>query len=146
MAEWIANEQQIVAPGESIVFSVAAVPYAYGLIYHRDGSGIFRLRGVGACPYCRSARYNVRFGANIAVPADGTAEEISIAISQDGEPLPTSEARVTPAAVEEFFNVNAFADIAFPIWAPTMISVRNTSTQDILVENANLVITLDRVA
>lgn len=143
MGEWVANEQQIVAPGESVLFSVAAVPYPYGLIYHRDGSGIFRLRGVATCPRNRFTKYNVRFGANIAVPTGGTAEEISISIAQDGEGLATSEARVTPAAVEEFFNVNSFADVSFPIWSPTVISVRNTSTQDILVENANLVITLD---
>lgn len=140
MAEWVNNEIQVVEPGESVVFSIAAVPYLYGMIYHRDGSGVFRLRGFSTSPFIRNAKYSVRFGANIAIPTGGTVGPISIALSQDGEEIPTSEAIVTPAAVEEYNNVNVFADITFPLWAPSTVSVRNTSTQAIEVQNANITI------
>lgn len=140
MAEWIANDVQVIEPGQSVNFSVASVPYSYAMIYHRDGSGIFKLRGYSPFINARYARYNVRFGANIAVPTGGTVGEIQVSIAQDGEPILSSTAIVTPAAVEEYNNVNAFADISFPLWSSSTVSVRNTSTEAIEVQNANLVI------
>ena len=51
---------------------------------------------------------------------------------------------VTPAAVEEFFNVNRDVNIDVPAGCCVQVSVENTSTGDILVENANLIV--ERVA
>lgn len=140
MAEWIANDVQVIEPGQSAVFSVATVPYLYGMIYHRDGSGIFKLRGFSPNPSARYARYNVRFGANIAIPTGGTVGPISVSIYQDGEEIPTSNAIVTPEAAEDYNNVNVFADVTFPLWTGSTVSVRNTSDQPIEMQNANITI------
>ena len=88
--------------------------------------------------------YKVSFGANIAIPADGTVEEISLAIAIEGEPLATSTMRVTPAAVEEFWNVYSAAVVEVPCDCCVTVAVRNTSTQAIDVQNANLIV--ERIA
>lgn len=67
---------------------------------------------------------------------------ISIAIS--GEPLSSATAIVTPAAVEEFFNVFTAIYIEVPKGCCVAIAVENTSTQTISVQNANLIV--ERVA
>ncbi len=81
------------------------------------------------------------FGANIAVPTGGTAEEISLGIAINGVTIPASEMTVTPAAVEEFFNVSR--EITADIWAGCceVVSVRNLSDQPILMRNATIDIT-----
>ena len=107
-------------------------------ITHREGSGIITLKG--NTQQCR-ALYQATFGANIAVPDGGTAGPISVAIAIDGEPLPSSQAIVTPAAAGDFFNVFSTAFIAVPRGCCTTISVENTSTQEIVVSNANIVVT-----
>lgn len=79
------------------------------------------------------------FGANIAIPTGGTVEAISLAISIDGSSIPSSQMIVTPAAVEEFFNVSR--SINAEIWRNCCetVTVRNTSDQPILVQNANII-------
>ena len=42
-AEYSANAAQTVQPGGSVIFTESPVPCNRGLVYHRDGSGIFRL-------------------------------------------------------------------------------------------------------
>jgi hypothetical protein len=86
----------------------------------------------------------VWFGANIAVPTGGTVGEISIALSIDGEELGASTAIVTPAAVEEFFNVSVAAYIPVERGCCVTVAVENTSDQAINVQNANLII--ERIA
>jgi hypothetical protein len=51
---------------------------------------------------------------------------------------------VTPAAVEEYFNVFGAMFIDVPKSCCLTVSVTNTGTQDILVQNANLIV--ERVA
>ena len=112
MAEYSANAVQTVNPGESVVFTDAPVPCTRGFIRHRDDTGNFLLSGyvpnTGGC-YCRrsnSANYLVDFGANIAIPTGGTVGAISVAITIDGATIPSSTMIVTPAAVEQYFNVS----------------------------------------
>ena len=146
MAEWTGVAVQTVNPGESIVFTENPVPCNRGLILHREDSGAFLLKGSGprdrAC-CCKPAvvNYMADFGANIAVPTGETVGAISVAFALDGNTLSGTEMEVTPAAVEEFFNVSRAANV--PIWAGCCqtLSIRNTSTIPILVEAANLVIT-----
>ena len=80
------------------------------------------------------------FGANIAIPTGETVEPISVAFALDGNTLAGTEMEITPAAVEEFFNVSRAANV--PIWKGCCqtLSIRNTSTIPILVESANLVL------
>ena len=146
MAEFSANLQQTVNPGESVVFSNNPVPCNRGFVRHRDETGNFLLSGWvpdGGCR-CRcnrndSAVYLVDFGANIAVPTGGTVEAISLAISIDGATIPSSQMIVTPAAVEEFFNVSSAVNAQIWKGCCETVTVRNTSEQPILVQNANII-------
>ena len=143
MAEWTANAVQTVNPGETIVFTENPVPCTRGFVRHRDGSGNFLLAGKVFRKQCgcfpKTANYLVDFGANIAIPTGGTVGSISVAITLDGSTIPASEMTVTPAAVEEFFNVSRA--INADIWAGCCesLSIRNTSDQPILVQNANVI-------
>lgn len=139
MAEWSNNAVQVVAPGEAIVFTENPVPCRQGLIRHRDDTGSFLLSGRSACP-CNKVNYLVDFGANIAVDEGGTAGEISVAIAIDGTTIPASTMAVTPAAAEEYMNVSRAINAS--IWGGCCetISVRNVSDQNILVQNANIII------
>lgn len=149
-AEYSANALQLVQPSASVIFTESPVPCNRGLIYHRDESGLFRLAssgllGVSCCRRCccadfPNALYQCAFHCNISVPEGGTVEEISLALAIDGEIDPSSLMLFTPAAVEEFGNVGADIIIAVPcICRCSSVSVRNTSTQAINVQNANIV-------
>ena len=86
------------------------------------------------------------------VPEGGTAGPIAVALAIDGEPILTSKAIVTPAAVDEYFNVTSTAIITVPKGCCFNISVENvtegatptTVPSQINVQNANL--TVARIA
>lgn len=144
MAEWSANAVQTVNPGEAIVFTNNPVPCTRKLVRLRDGTGAFRLKGYVAyqgCP-CKApdtAVYLVDFGANIAVPTGQTVGAISVAVMVDGVTVPASTMTVTPAAVEEFFNVSAAINAQVDRGCCQTVSIRNTSDIPILVQNANVI-------
>ena len=92
---------------------------------------------------CRS-RFKVTFTGNIAVPTGGTAEAISLTITIDGEAVRTAQMIVTPAAVEQYFNVASCVYIDVPTGCCSTAGVTNTSNQTINVQNANLIV--ERVA
>lgn len=135
MAEYTAVALQTVAAGQNVLFFETSVCCTRGNVQHREGSGVFRLRGSQG-----RARYRVSFGANIAVPTGGTVEAISLALALEGEPLASATAIVTPAAVEEFFNVYVSVFVDVPCGCCTTVSVENISTQAINVQNANLIV------
>ena len=141
MAEFTAVAQQTVEPNQNILFTDVAVR-GNNSILHRAGSGLVTLRGIPCCQ--ARARFRVAFGGNIAIPEDGTVEPISVAIAINGESVASTRMTVTPAAVAEFFNVSRDTHIDVPAGCCAQVSVENTSTQDILVENANLIV--ERVA
>lgn len=140
MAEYTNAALQTVPAGQNVLFSDTAVPCTRGWVIHREGSGVFTLRGITNQCF---ARYRVQFGANIAVPTGGTAGPISVAIAIAGEPLAASTAIITPAAVDEFGNVSVLATIDVPRGCCVTIAVENVSdpAQAINVRNANLEIT-----
>lgn len=155
MAEFTKNEVQSVLANQVVTLNTT-IGCNKGYVYHRNGSGIVTLRGI--TPNC-FARYQVTFNGNIAVPSTGTVGPISVAIAIDGEPILTSRAIVTPAAVaaepptqENFFNVTSTAIINVPKGCCLNVSVENTSegatptdpAPAILVQNANL--TVARIA
>lgn len=137
MAEYTGVALQTVAAGQNVLFTETPVCSPNCNIMHRDGSGIVTLRG-GSNGCC--ARYKVTFGGNIAIPTGGTVEAISIAITLEGEPLGSATMIVTPAAVEEFFNVSASVYVTVPCNCCLTVAVENTSTQAINVQNANLIV------
>lgn len=138
--EIIANALQTVQANQNVYFT-DVVTGGNCSILHRNDSGLVTLKGL--TNQCR-ARYRVSFGANIAIPTGGTVEAIQIAIAIDGEAVPATTMIVTPAAVEEFFNVYSSVFVDVPRNCCVTASVTNTSTQAIDVQNANLIV--ERVA
>lgn len=138
--EIIANALQTVPANQNVYFTDTVV-CGNCAIAHRDDSGLVTLRGL--TNQCR-ARFRVTFGANIALPTGGTVGPISLAIAIDGEAVRATTMTVTPAAVEEFFNVFSSVFVDVPRGCCVTISVKNITTDDIEVQNANLIV--DRVA
>jgi len=149
MAEYSAIAVQTVNPGESIVFTETASPCRRGFVRHNDGSGNFLLSGSmvnnNYCPCSRlyndNAAYLVDFGANIAIPTGGTVGEISVAFAVDGGTDQASTMIATPAAVEQFSNVSRSKEVDIFSNCCQTVTIRNTSDQPILVQNASLRIT-----
>ena len=113
MAEWTNSAVQTVNPGEAIVFTENPVPCYRGLVLHRDDSGAFLLRAPSnglitrsCCGKFPSMNFLVDFGANIAIPEGETVGAISVAFELGGSTLQGTNMIVTPAAVEEYFNVS----------------------------------------
>lgn len=143
MAEFTYNPIQEVAVGQNVLLN-DSIPCPRGYVVHRNGSGLLTLRGIVNNPCSNFARYKVAFNGNIAVPTTGTAGPISLALAIDGEAIQTSKAIVTPAAVDQYFNVTSTAFITVPRGCCYILAVENTSTDSINVQNANLVV--ERVA
>lgn len=158
MAEFTYNPVQTVQPNQPVILNTT-IGCCKGYVYHRPESGIVTLKGAVNNPTSCFARYQVTFNGNIAVPTGGTAGPIAVALAVDGEPILTSRAIVTPAAVaadppttENFFNVTSTAIITVPKGCCWNVSVENvtepatptTPASPILVQNANLVV--DRIA
>lgn len=138
--EITANAVQTVLENQNVIFTDNVICGSASII-HRDGSGLITLRGITS--QCR-ARFKVSFGANIAIPTGGTVEPISLAITIEGEPIGTTTMTITPAAVENFFNVSSGIYVDVPRGCCLSIGVKNINTQSILVQNANLIV--ERVA
>lgn len=140
MSEYTASAVQLVAANANVLFTDAPIDNTCSIV-HRDGSGIITLRGITR--QCR-ARFRVSFGGNIAIPTGGTVEAINAAIAIDGEGLATSTMIITPAAVENYFNISSEALVDVPANCCLTVSIKNTSTQAINFANSNLII--ERVA
>ena len=138
--EITANSVQTVATGQNILYTDTVVA-GNQCILHREGSGIVKLRGL--TNQCR-ARFKITFNGTIAIPTNGTVVAISAAIAISGEPVAATNMIVAPAAGENYFNIASVTFVDVPSGCCTDISVKNTSTQNILVQNANLII--ERVA
>lgn len=146
-AEYSANAAQTVQPGGSVIFTESPVPCNRGLVYHRDGSGIFRLankffrQNVMNC-WRRNTNYEVAFHANIAIPEGQTApaEGIQLSIAIDGEVDPSSTMISDVTTVEVFDNVGSDIIVTVPcVCGCSSVSVRNTSSIPLTVQNANII-------
>lgn len=135
MAEYTNSGVVTVAAGQNVPLTETAVA-GKGCIVHREGAGIVTLRGI--TNQCK-ARYKVSFCANIAIPTGGTVEAITAALAINGEPLTSATATITPAAVENFFNIFVAAFIEVPRGCCVTVAAENTSTQAILFDNSNFI-------
>lgn len=150
MAEFVQTQSpQNVAFGQNLLLT-DSIPCNRGYVVHRNGSGILTLRGI--TPNC-FARYEVTFNGNIAVPTGGTVAAIAVALAIDGEALQSSRAIVTPAAVEQYFNVTSTAIITVPKGCCYTVALENVNAgvgaeivdeQTISVADGNL--TVARIA
>lgn len=141
MAKFTAIPLQTVAENQNVQFS-DAIRCHHGYVLHAPGSGLVTIRGIASGQ--RFARYRITFTANIQIPADGTVEAISLALAVDGEPLGSATAIVTPAAIQELWNVSVTDIVDVPCGCCVSVAVRNTSEQAIEVQNSNLII--ERIA
>lgn len=135
------NALQTVSANQDVLFSNTVV-CGKSSITHRSGSGLVNLRGLTNCQ--NSARFRAHFGANIRIPTTGAVGPISLTIALDGEPLSSTSMIFTPPAVNQFGNVSSEVFIDVPRGCCSQVSIRNTSTQTIEVQNANLIV--ERVA
>lgn len=152
MSEYIqAQSPQSVPFGQNLLL-IDSIPCPRGQVIHRNGSGILTLRGCASGNSC-FARYEVTFNGNIAVPTGGTAAAIAVALAIDGEALQSSRAIVTPAAVEQYFNVTSTAIITVPKGCCYTVALENVNAgvggeivdeQTISVADGNL--TVSRIA
>lgn len=141
MAEFTATTLQTVETNQNVLFTDTVIN-GNNSILHRQGSGLITLRGL-CSNQCR-ARFKVTFGANVAIPAGGTEGPISMALAINGEAVNSTIMTVTPAATEEFFNINRATDIDIPIGCCSQVSIKNVGTQSVSVEHPNIII--ERVA
>lgn len=147
MAEYTYNPIQAVEPNQSVIFNTS-IGCPNGYVYHRNESGLVILRGIVNNPCGAFARYQVTFNGNIALPTGATVGPIAVALTIDGEPIQTSRAIVTPAAVDQYFNVTSTAYITVPRGCCFNVTVENVSSgataaavpPAINVQNANLVV------
>lgn len=138
--EIIANAIQTVLSNQNVYFTDTVTCGNCAMI-HRENSGLVTLKGN---TNQSRARYKITFSGNIAIPTGGTVEAISLALAVDGEAVPATTMIVTPAAVENYFNVFGQIFLDVPRGCCNSISVKNISEQSINIQNANLI--LERVA
>ena len=136
MAEFVNQNIVTVSSNQGVPLTTTAVS-GKQCIVHRDGSSQVTLRGL--TNQCK-ARFKVGFGANVAIPTGGTVESITAALAINGEPLSSATATVTPAAVENYFNIYVTAFVEVPRGCCLTVAAENTSTQTVLFANANFVV------
>jgi hypothetical protein len=136
MAEYSYVPLQTVAEDENILFLDGDRACKKGLIQHRSGSGVFRLKG--ASNGCR-AIYKVTVQANVAVATGGTVGPVSVALQEDGETIGNAIATITPAAIGEFNHLSISTLIVVPCGCCVSVSFENISETAIDVTNANVI-------
>lgn len=136
MAEYTNSNITSVAAGQNVPLTETVVA-GKPCIVHREGAGIVTLRGL--TNQCK-ARFKVSFGANIAIPTGGTVGAITAALAINGEPLTSATATVTPAAVENYWNIYVAAFVEVPRGCCVTIAAENTSTQAVSFANSNLIV------
>lgn len=140
MAEFSNPIIALVSAGQNVPMTETAVN-SKPCIVHRAGAGLVTLRGL--TNQCR-ALYKISYGGNIAIPTGGTVEAITAALAVNGEALNSATATVTPAAVENYFNVYVSAQVSVPKGCCVTVAMKNTSAQAVNFANSNL--TVERIA
>lgn len=147
-AEFVYNQEQLVAFGSNLIL-LDSIRCPKGYVLHDNETGIITLRGIVNNPCCGFVRYRITCNCNIAIPTGGTVGAIAIAIAQNGEEIPTSKAIVTPAAVENFWNVSVDKVITVPKECCPTFAIENVLPgidpttevgQAILVRNLNVIV------
>jgi len=126
MAQYNYVLTQLVQPGASALLD-DEIGCSRGYVIHRPGSGILTLRGIVNNPCGRFARYRVAYSGNIAVPTEGTAGEIQLAIAIGGEIDQASISAATPTVVDAYWNVSGFSIVDVPVGCCYTVAVENAS-------------------
>lgn len=131
MIELISTTPQTVAPGAAVPLTITAL-HSGCAERHRTGSAMVSLVKPGI--------YLVTANLDIAVPTGGAVDTISAALAVDGEALPGSVMSSSPAAAADFNNISTshLIKVCYPCCAN--VSIINTSTEDVSMQNVNLTI------
>lgn len=144
MAEYRYNALQTLQPNGTVIFSNDFFPCNKGLIVHQDDSGLFQVRGIVNNPCAEYGKLKINFGANVGIPETGTVEPITVAITVNGVTEPATTMISSPSATGEFNSISREVEVPIPRGCCQNISVTNTSTQPIEIQNA--IIDLDRIS
>lgn len=143
-AEYSYSGSQIVQPQASVLFNVTPVPCNRGYIFHRDGSGLFRLasraptyrRTCGCGVGFYESQYVATFTANVAIPEGGTVAEIQLVMFLDGEEQPESLMISNPTVVDTPDGVGKSIVVGVPsICKCSSFAVRNVGTTPVEILN-----------
>lgn len=110
MASYVTTADALVALNGTIPFSRVSIPCNTGNVVPIV-QGVLNLKGNTSN---RFARYEVSLQGNIEIPEGGAVTPIAIGIALNGAIIPESVAIVTPAAVENYWNVNTTVTITVP--------------------------------
>ena len=144
--EYTAVAEQIVTLGNNVLLTEDVIACRKGYVGHRNGSGLIELRGI--TNNCK-ARYVITFSGNIAVAdtAGGTAEEIAVALSINGEAVPSSIRRYTPTATEAYGSVSATEIVDVARGTEITIAIKNVSeSAATTIQAQNFSIVIERLA
>lgn len=119
---------------EFVLYTPTAVPVGSsvpfggrgnGCIKHRDGSGVFTLKG---------GRWSIYFRGNVT----GVDGNIRLALFESGEELVETRMNVTPAATTDAWSVSCATEI--PCFCDcTRISVQVVAGDTVTVNNAEII-------
>lgn len=123
------GEPQTVEVGAPVIYNSHAVKSCNCSEKWRNGSGSVKLN---------SGRYIASFSGNVYIPDDGAAGEIDFALALNGEVIPGTMMRSSSSTASRYFNISTQTYIDASCC--DRISVVNLSTQDILVDNPNLIV------
>ena len=110
MAQYVTTSDSLVALNNTIPFNHVSIPCNTGNVIP-IASGVLTIKGNTRN---RFARYRVTLQGNIAVPEGGDVTPIALGIAINGAVIPESVAIFTPAAAEEYGQINAEAFITIP--------------------------------
>lgn len=126
MVELTYNSIQTIPANQGAVFNTS-IPCPCGHVIHTNESSVITLRGIPKNQCSSYASYFVLFKGNVALSTGATVSPISVAITNEGEPLQTSSAITTPAAVGDFENIVCVATINVPKGCCSHIGIDNVS-------------------
>lgn len=126
MVELTYNAIQTIPYGRGAIFNTS-IACPCGHVIHNNESSVITFRGVPKNQNSCYASYFVLFKGNVALSAGATLAPITIAITNEGEVLPTSSAIVTPAAVGDYSVVTCVATINVPKGCCAHVGVENAS-------------------
>ena len=103
MAQYIAQAQTVTA-GSNVIFLTDESGGCR--IRHQNGTGIFTVKGNGDCT---SAKYRV--SVHVVVTATAAAP-ISLAITEDGEPIAATTMAAVPAAIGDVLSLDSVYEVS----------------------------------
>lgn len=126
--------EQIIQPGQNVLFSDTRIKTACKRIKHDDGSGLFTFREDGL--------YNVFFQAVLV--ATTAAELAQLAIKVDGETVQSAVASQTLTAIGDNASVSLFVPIKMCCdGCCARVAIENIGAAALTVKNASL--TIERI-